>query len=100
MTRCPTCRAPYRSGAACYRCGTRLEDVIAVERAAEDCRLAARRALERRDLVVAQGHIDRALFFHRSSAVLRVAALVALARRDFSAACLLWRESRLAKDRP
>lgn len=97
MTRCPTCRAPYRSGSACYRCGTRLEEVIAIEREAEACRLAARRALARRELVSAQGHIDRALFFHRSGATLQAAALVALARGDFPAACALWLESRAAE---
>lgn len=94
MTHCPTCRAPYKSGAKCYRCGTRLDGVLAIEREAAQCLVEAERALAQRDIVVAQGLVDRALYLHRSRASLRTAALVALARRQFPAACELWREWR------
>ncbi len=93
MTNCPTCRAPYKSGAKCYRCGTRLEDILAVEREAADYRREAERALARQDVVVALGYSDRALYLHRSKEALRTAALVALARRRFEDAYQLWRES-------
>ena len=71
MTCCPTCGVPYRSGSECYRCRTRLEKVLAIAREAEACRLQVPRALERREPVTAQGHIGRALFLHRSVAILR-----------------------------
>ena len=99
MTRCPTCRAAIGSRKVCYRCGTRFDDVIAIESEADACQQAARRALARRELASAQGHADRALFLHRSEAALQAAALVALARRDFPAACTLWREWREAAER-
>ena len=93
MTRCPTCRAPYKSGASCYRCGTRFDEILAVEQEAAVCRQEAERALARRDIVVALGYSDRALYLHRSKESLRTAALVALVRQRYSAACELWRES-------
>lgn len=93
MTNCPTCRAPYKSGTKCYRCGTRLEDILAVEREAAHCRHEAELALARQDIVTALGFSDRALYLHRSKESLRTAALVALARHRFSSACQLWRES-------
>ncbi len=96
MTRCPTCRARYDSGDTCYRCGTCFADVIAVEREAAACVSKARVALNGRDIPSAQGHIDRALSLHRSSRALATAALVALAVRDFDAACTLWSEARAA----
>lgn len=96
MTRCPTCRARYDSGDTCYRCGTRLADVVAVERQAAACVAKACVALNGRDIPSAQGHIDRALSLHRSSAALGTAALVALVVRDFESACMLWNEARAA----
>ena len=93
MTNCPTCRAPYKSGTKCYRCGTRLEDILAVEREAAGCRHEAELALARQDIVAALGYSDRALYLHPSKESLRTAALVALARRRFSSAYQLWRES-------
>ena len=94
MTNCPTCRAPYKSGASCYRCRTELDQILAVEREAAECREQAEHALARRDIIVALGYIDRALYLHRSKESLRTAALVALARHRFASACELWRESR------
>lgn len=92
MTNCPTCRAPYKSGTDCYRCGTRLDGILAIEREAADCRQKAEYALARGDIAVALGYVDRALYLHRSKESLRTAALVALARHRFSSAYQLWRE--------
>ena len=92
MTKCPTCRAPYKSGTECYRCGTQLDGILAIEREAADCREKAECALARRDTVVALGYADRALYLDRSKESLRTAALVALARHRFSSAYQLWRE--------
>lgn len=94
MTKCPTCRAPYRSGTECYRCGTQLDGILAIEREAADCRQRAECALAHRDTVVALGYADRALYLDRSKESLRTAALVALARHRFSSAYEFWRESR------
>ena len=99
MTRCPTCRASAGSRDVCYRCGTRFDNVIAIESEADACQLAARKALARRELATAQGYADRALFLCRSEVALEAAALVALARRDFHRACALWSERREAKGR-
>lgn len=93
MTNCPTCRAPYRSGSTCYRCGADLAAILAVQVEAAAFRRAATRALSHRALITAQGYADRALFLHRSKEALGTAALVALVRRDFKAACELWFES-------
>ena len=94
MGRCPTCRAPYKGGPECNRCGTRLAEIVLIEERSSACERAARRALADRDLAGAQGYIDRALFLQRSRAALRTAAIVALASRDFAAACAFWREWR------
>lgn len=94
MTRCPTCRAPFRGIPECHRCGTRLAEILRIEERSSACEQAARRALADSDLASAQGYIDRALFLQRSRGALRTAAIVALARRDFAAACAFWREWR------
>ncbi len=96
MQRCPTCRAGYAGGTECYRCKTDLSGILGVEREAERCRIQAAQALARRNLAMAAGYADRGLFLHRSPAMLRVAAMVALARRDFRGACVLWREVKAA----
>lgn len=98
MTNCPTCRAPYRSDSTCYRCGTELGAIVAVQVEAAAFRRAATRALSRRALITAQGYADRALFLHRSREALGTAALVALVRRDFKEACELWLESRQSSE--
>ncbi len=99
MTRCPTCRAPYRSGETCYRCGTGFSDVLAIEREAASCVAAGCAALEACDLASALGYADRALHLHRSEAALHLGAVVAIATKDFPRACALWREARAQSKR-
>ena len=64
------------------------------ESEAEQCRVQATRELLRQNLPAAQGYVDRGLFLHRSGPLLQIAALVALARRQFPAALELWHEWR------
>ena len=99
MKSCPTCKAPYRSGSACYRCQTDFTGILEIEKEAERCRVQAERELVRHNLPAAQGYVDRGLFLQRSVPLLRVAALVALATRRFPAAVDLWREWRRAQGR-
>lgn len=99
MKSCPTCRAPYRSGSECYPCRTVLDGVLEVEKEADWRQTQAERKLARRNLTAAQGYVNRGLFLHRSGPLLRVAALVALARRHFPAAVGLWREWREVEGR-
>ena len=96
MERCPTCGARYAGGSSCHRCRTDLRQVLSVERAAARCRRQALAALDRGDRAAARERAGRACALHRCPESLTVAALAALADRDFPAAVRLWRATRAA----
>ena len=94
LERCPTCGAARVEGPCCRRCRTDLRQVLAIERAAADCRRRALAALERGCRSEAGAFASRACTLHRSRDSLIVRAVVALAGGDFPLALRLWREIR------
>ena len=94
MERCPTCGAAFRGESPCYRCGTELEQVLAIERLAAQCREQSRRALDAGRLREAESHSRRACALYRSAQSLAERARVAVATGNYSLALALWREAR------
>ena len=92
MHRCPTCGAGEVEGPFCHRCRTDLRQVLAVERAAANCRRRASAALESGCRREARAFADRACTLHRSHASVAVRAVVALADGEFDLALRMWRE--------
>ena len=97
MERCPTCGAKFRGESPCYRCGTELQKILAIEHLAMRCRLQSRRALDAGCLREAESHSRRACVLHRSTESLTDRARVAIASGDYPLALALWREVHRAK---
>ena len=68
MERCPVCRASFRGGCSCQRCGAELSPLLAIDRQAE--------ALERRAVrCLATGDLDGAAAAAEQAVALRGAPL-------------------------
>ena len=89
MERCPTCRAAYRGGEICGRCQTDLRQILAIERAAAHHRRQALADLDGGQPLAAADHARTACRLHRCVESIQVAAVTALACREFDRALVL-----------
>lgn len=60
MQRCPNCRAHYRGGSACRRCGMALAPLLTLEKASEQLLQAGIDALSVNDQPTASAYLLRA----------------------------------------
>lgn len=60
MLRCPNCRARYREGTTCHRCGMELELLLKIEQAAQYYLTVGISALAANDRHLAMVHLKRA----------------------------------------
>jgi hypothetical protein len=65
MERCPNCRASYRDGTECRRCGMDLSQLLAVERAADSLFREALARLGAGDVRAATAALSRASTLRR-----------------------------------
>ncbi len=86
MEACPSCKAAYRGGITCHRCGAELAAVLAIERAAAEHRAQSSQALSDRLPHTAWLHASRACELHRCPESLKCLALANLACGRFEAA--------------
>ncbi|MCL7929756.1 hypothetical protein [Halomonas llamarensis] len=60
MQRCPNCRARYREGSTCHRCGMELAPLLKVEQASQYYLAVGISALAAQDHSIAVTHLEQA----------------------------------------
>src|SRR5262245_28191045 len=90
---CPLCRAANETGPACRRCRADLSMMFAVEAQREAHFAAARAALAQGEPIRASNEAQRAEELRHGPDLARFQAVLALLRRDFSAALQQYRRA-------
>lgn len=90
MEHCPTCKAPYKGGQYCHRCGTDLGRLIDIQARADRHREEALAAYTAGDFDNMHHHARRACALYRTRPSEKLLACAAILTGKWDTALSLW----------
>lgn len=97
MEHCPTCNARYKEKPACYRCGTDLARLVAIEKEAAGHHAKATEAFHQQNFQTMYFHAHRACSLLRTPASEKLLACAALSTGDHKTALSSWKRLQITQ---